>query len=70
MTGNEIPLTQELLSQMLGVTRSSVSEVAGKLQAVGFITYVRGSIEILDRPGLEKAACECYGTLRETDLFM
>jgi CRP-like cAMP-binding protein len=62
-TGIEFPLTQELLSQMLGVTRSSVNEVASKLQAAGFIHYTRGTIEILDRSSLEGAACECYGTL-------
>jgi CRP-like cAMP-binding protein len=65
MIGNGIPLTQELLSQMLGVTRSSVSEVAGKLQSTGFIRYSRGNIEILDRKALMGAACECYETIRD-----
>jgi CRP-like cAMP-binding protein len=62
--GDEIPLTQELLSQMLGVTRGSVSEVASKLQAAGFIRYIRGNIQIVDRPGLERATCECYFAIR------
>jgi CRP-like cAMP-binding protein len=60
-----IPLTQELLSQMLGVRRSSVSEVAVKLQSAGLIRYRRGAIEILDRAALEKASCECYATIRD-----
>lgn len=64
MRGDEIPLTQELLSQMLGVTRSSVSEVASKLQAAGLIRYIRGNIQIVDRPGLERATCECYRAVR------
>lgn len=60
-----IPLTQELLSQMLGVTRSSVSEAAGKLQAAGLIRYIRGNIQITDRPALERTACECYLAIRK-----
>lgn len=64
--GAALPLTQELLSQMLGVTRSSVSEVAGRLQAAGLIRYSRGNIEIVDRPALAATACECYATIRET----
>jgi CRP-like cAMP-binding protein len=62
--GEIIPLTQQLLSEMLGVRRSSVSEVATQLQAAGLIRYTRGSIEITNREGLEKAACECYQTIR------
>lgn len=62
---DEIPLTQELLSQMLGVTRSSVSEVASKLQAAGLIRYVRGNIQITNRAGLEQATCECYFAVRD-----
>jgi CRP-like cAMP-binding protein len=61
---NIIPLTQELLSEMLGVRRSSVSEVASALQAAGLIRYSRGTIEIVDRKALEGAACECYETIR------
>ena len=60
-----IPLTQELLSQMLGVTRSSVSEIATKLQTAGIIRYSRGNIEITSRRGLEGVACECYATIRQ-----
>ena len=63
--GTKIPLTQELLSQMLGVTRSSISEIATKLQATHFIRYTRGNIEIVDRVALEKVACECYAEIRK-----
>jgi CRP-like cAMP-binding protein len=59
-----LPLTQEYLSHMLGVRRSSVSIMAHKLQGSNMIRYSRGIITILDRSGLEQCACECYGTLR------
>ena len=62
---NAIPLTHELLSEMLGVRRSSISDVAGKLQAAGLIRYTRGMIEIVDRRALEDAACECYAAIHE-----
>jgi CRP-like cAMP-binding protein len=58
-----LTLTQELLAEMLGVRRTSVTEVAGKLQNEGVITYSRGVIRILDRAGLERLSCECYQTL-------
>lgn len=59
-----VPLTQELLSEMLGVRRSSVSEIARRLQTAGLIRYSRGTIEIVNRRALEAAACECYGIIR------
>ena len=58
-----VTLTQELLAEMLGVRRTSVTEVAGKMQNEGVITYSRGVIKILDRDGLEQLSCECYQTL-------
>jgi CRP-like cAMP-binding protein len=58
-----VSLTQELLAEMLGVRRTSVTEVAGKLQGEGLITYSRGVIRIVDRTGLERLSCECYQTL-------
>jgi CRP-like cAMP-binding protein len=62
---NVIPLTQELLAQMLGVRRTSVTVAASKLQALGVIRYnQRGRIEIVDRKALERAVCECYEALR------
>lgn len=60
-----VTLTQELLAEMLGVRRTSVTEVAGKMQSEGIITYSRGVIRILDRSGLERLSCECYHTLIE-----
>lgn len=56
-------LTQEFLSQMLGVRRASVAVAASALQAAGFISYSRGQIIIRDRNGLESASCECYESL-------
>ena len=61
---DEFSLTQEFLSYMLGVRRASVTVAARTLQAAGLIDYHRGTIEILDRPGLEEAACECYAVTR------
>jgi CRP-like cAMP-binding protein len=61
--GNEIGLTQEFLSQMLGVRRAGVSLVMQTLHQRGFIHYSRGKITIVDRPGLERVACECYGII-------
>jgi CRP-like cAMP-binding protein len=58
-----VTLTQELLAEMLGVRRTSVTEVAGKMQHEGVIIYSRGVIKILDREGLERLSCECYRTL-------
>jgi CRP-like cAMP-binding protein len=60
-----IQLTQEFLSEMLGVRRTSVTEVASKIQARGAISYSRGVIKVLDLDALKAVACECYETLRE-----
>ncbi len=60
-----IPLTQEFLSQMLGVRRTTVTLIARELQGRGLIEYRRGRIKILDRGGLEECACECYATIRQ-----
>jgi CRP-like cAMP-binding protein len=63
-----IDLTQEFLAHMLGVQRSSVSFTANALQKTGLIQYSRGRIQILDRKGVEQAACECYAVVkREMD---
>lgn len=62
--GNTIKLTHEFLSQMLGVRRPTVTVVAHMLQQAGLIRYHRGHIQIMDRPGLEARACECYGVIR------
>jgi hypothetical protein len=49
---------------MLGVTRQSVTVVAGTLQGAGLIRYKHGRVNVLDRAGLEAAACECYALIR------
>lgn len=54
------PLTQEFLANMLAVRRATVNEATGKLKRAGFIQYVRGRLTIIDRAGLESAACGCY----------
>jgi CRP-like cAMP-binding protein len=60
-----LPLTQEFLGQMLGTRRSSVTVAAGVLQKAGLIGYTRGSVTILNRMGLERAACDCYGIVQK-----
>jgi CRP-like cAMP-binding protein len=60
---NTVALTQEFLAEMLGVRRTSVTEVASKIQSAGAINYSRGQITILKRSALEKMSCECYQTL-------
>lgn len=68
---NELIMTQELIANMLGVRREGVTEAAGKLQKAGVIEYRRGHITILDRPGLEARACECYAVVkREFDRLL
>ena len=57
---NKLPLTQDYIATMLGVRRPGVSETASELQRSGLIGYKHGLIEIIDREGLEQAACECY----------
>lgn len=65
-TDNDVfDLTQEFLAGMLGVQRPTVSLVAKTFQQAGLIRYNRGHIQILDRPGLEEAACECYGVVKD-----
>jgi CRP-like cAMP-binding protein len=64
LPGNTLTMTQELISNMLGVRREGVTEAARNLQAGGMIRYSRGRIEVLDRPKLERAVCECYGVVK------
>ena len=64
LASNELSMTQELIASMLGVRREGVTEAAGKLQDVGLIQYHRGKITVLDRPGLEARACECYAVVK------
>jgi CRP-like cAMP-binding protein len=62
--GSKLYLTQELLAQMIGARRNSVSLVASTLQQAQFIHYSRGHIDIIDLEGLKKTACECYGAAK------
>jgi CRP-like cAMP-binding protein len=62
--GDTIPLTQEFLAQMLGVRRTTVTVAARLLQSAGMIRYRRGLIQIIDRPALEEASCECYSVVK------
>jgi CRP-like cAMP-binding protein len=62
---DNLPLTQEFLSQMLGTRRSSVTVSAGLLQKAGLISYTRGQVTILNRKKLEDAACDCYGIVQK-----
>ena len=63
--GDELRLTHEFLSIMLGVRRSSVTEVLQSLQKQELISYTQGRIVITDRSGLEELACECYRCVRD-----
>lgn len=65
LPGNELTMTQELISNMLGVRREGVTEAAGRLQGHGYISYRRGHITVLDRAGLERTVCECYGVVKK-----
>jgi CRP-like cAMP-binding protein len=68
---NTFNLTQEFLSHMLGVRRTTVSVEAHALQEAGLIRYRRGQVTVLNRDGLEDCACECYSVIRaETDRIM
>ena len=61
----DLTMTQELVASMLGVRRESVTEAAGRLQTAGYIRYRRGHIGVLDRAGLERQTCECYGVVKK-----
>jgi CRP-like cAMP-binding protein len=71
LSHNHLTMTQEFISNMLGVRRESVTEAALNLQKLGVISYSRGLIKVLDRPQLEALSCECYGVVKkETDLLL
>ena len=64
MSSSSLTITQEMIASMLGVRREGVTEAASKLQHAGLISSVRGHIQVLDRPGLERKVCECYGVVK------
>ncbi len=64
LTSADLMMTQELIANMLGVRREGVTEAAGRLQKAGLIRYQRGHITVLDREGLERRSCECYGVVK------
>ncbi len=61
---DRIIMTQDLIANMLGVRREGITHAARRLQTVGYISYVRGDMTILDRKGLESSVCECYKVVR------
>jgi len=69
--GESLAYTHEFLAHILGANRKSVTLAAQSMQAAGLISYRRGTIQVLDRAGLEKASCECYAIVRERfDAFL
>jgi Mn-dependent DtxR family transcriptional regulator len=71
LTSNNLVMTQELIGNMLGVRRESVTEAAGRLQKLGIISYNRGHIKVLNRRVLEERSCECYAVVKkETDRLL
>ena len=65
LSSNNLDMTQELIANMLGVRREGVTEAAGKLQQANLIHYSRGRITVINRPGLEAQACECYAVVKK-----
>ena len=65
LQGSDLVMTQELISNMLGVRREGVTEAAAQLQTAGIIRYARGKITVLDRSGLERRTCECYAVVKK-----
>ena len=65
MSTNALTITQDLIANMLGVRRESITEAAGNLQKAGLIEYRRGHITVLNRAGLQARACECYAVVKK-----
>jgi CRP-like cAMP-binding protein len=63
-SSSRVPLTQRSLAQMLGVRRTTVTLVAGRLETAGALTCRRGYLQITSRAKLERLSCECYGHVR------
>jgi len=65
LQGTEMLMTQELIANMLGVSTETATQGARNLQGAGLIAYAKGRILVVDRAGLEKRVCECYGVVRK-----
>ncbi len=65
LPSNELTMTEGLIANMLGVRQEGVTGVAQRLQNAGLIRYVGGRITVLDRPGVEARACECYAVVKK-----
>jgi CRP-like cAMP-binding protein len=65
LPSSELTMTQELIASMIGVRREGITEAAGRLQQARLISYRRGHITVLDRAGLERRVCECYGVVKK-----
>ncbi|MFZ6814794.1 Crp/Fnr family transcriptional regulator [Undibacterium sp. Rencai35W] len=63
-SSDSVVMTQQMIANLLGVRRERVTEAAGNLQRAGLISYSRGAIQVLNRSGLEKIVCECYGVIK------
>ena len=71
LPSNKISMTQKLIGNMLGLSNDNVTVAASVLQKANLINYDRGQITVLDRPGVEKRSCECYGVVRmESDRLL
>jgi CRP-like cAMP-binding protein len=71
LPSNQISMTQKLIGNMLGIGGDKVTVAAGVLQKANLIHYDRGQITVLDRPGVEKRSCECYGVVKtESDRLL
>ena len=69
--GEPLTYTHEFLAHMLGANRKSITLAAQSLQRTGLISYRRGTMQVVDRRGLEKASCECYAIVkRRFDAFL
>jgi CRP-like cAMP-binding protein len=69
-TSDELPVTHEILSGMVGASRQKVTSVMGELQNAELVTLRRSRVRIEDRAGLEQHACECYRVLRKARTFL
>jgi CRP-like cAMP-binding protein len=65
LAGSEFPLTHDALSLMMGVRRTSVTQVAGKMQESGLLSYHRGTMKLIDVRAMRKVACECHRALED-----